>query len=271
MTFLLLFLLLGCGERRKDDYIAKVGDSYLTKEKFLQMIPESKKMGTIDRNYLNSLISGWVRDEILYKNAQKYHFDRDNNLQYKADQYFQDLVVNEFLKYHFQSNVHFTEQQLRDYYNDNKSIYLRKSKAAKVKHFFTKKYDLARRVKKIMSSRNQKLKNELDTTYNFNVQYIEAGKCIQEINELIFQNRPLTYYGPIVSDFGYHVIEVLERYEEGSYKKFTEVRDDIYKRLVHKTMLENYVTFVDSLKNNTEWNFNQESLNKIAGELWQRN
>ena len=108
----------------------------------------------------------------------------------------------------------------------------------------------------------------LDTTYNFEVQYIESGECIDEIDELLFQNRPAKYYGPIVSDFGYHVIKVLERFDKGSYKNYSEVRDDIYKRLVHRKMMENYVMFVDSLKNVTEWKINQDNLNKIAGELW---
>lgn len=261
-------MILACSKVKNDEYIAKVGDQYLNKEQLLRMIPESKKISSMDKNYLNSIISKWVKNEVLYQNAKKYHFDRDQNLKYKAEKYFRDLVIDKYMEYNFQNNIDFSEKQLKIFYNQNKELYKRDSKAAKVKHFFTEKYDIAKKVKNIISSGNSNYEDKLDTSYTFTVQYIQSGECIEEINELIFKNRPLKYYGPVVSDFGYHVIEVLERYDAGSYKSFSQVREDIYKRLVHIKIMKNYVTFVDSLKNQADWKIDHKRLNKIAGELW---
>ena len=268
LFLIFILFLFCCGNKSNEECIARVGNNCLTKEELMHMIPESKKMGVIDRKYLNSLVSSWIKNEILFQKAKDYHFDKDKSLKYKADKYFRDLVVDEYLKYYFQSEINFSEDKIKEYYEKNKDLYIRDSKAAKVKHFFTKKYDVAKRVKNIISSNNYQLKDELDSIYTFKVQYIEFKNCIQEIGQLLFQNRPLKYYGPIVTDFGYHVIEVLERYDKDSYKKLSEVRDDIYKRLVHRKILENYVSFVDSLKNTTEWQLNKENLNEISGELW---
>mgnify|MGYP006302974703 CR=1 FL=1 len=141
LAFVILFSFINCGKSGKSDYIAKVGDEYLDKEKLLHLIPESKDHTEIDEDFVRSLISDWVKNEILYQNAQKYHFDQDKKLQYKADQYFRDLVVNKYLKYHFQNNVNFSEHQLKNFYNENKEIYKRKSEDEKMKHFFKKNYN----------------------------------------------------------------------------------------------------------------------------------
>lgn len=257
-----------CGKKSKEDYIARVGDKYLTKSKLIKMIPEGKKITGVDDSYLNSLISNWVRDEILFQKAKKSHFDKDENIKYKTEQYFRKLVINKYLSFYFQNEVGFSEKILKEYYNNNKNNYLRNDKSAKVKHYFTKKYDLAKEIKNLITSGNNELKGKVDSSYTMDIQFIESGNCIQEIDELIFENRPLTYYGPIVSDFGYHVIEVLERYDKGSYKSFSEVRDDIYKKLIHSEILENYVTFVDSLKNDVDWHVNDKKLKQLSGELW---
>jgi hypothetical protein len=59
---------LSCS-RHKNDYIARVGKSFLTKDDLVKMLPEGAITKNTDKNLVNSLVSSWVNKEILYQKA----------------------------------------------------------------------------------------------------------------------------------------------------------------------------------------------------------
>jgi len=262
----LLILFFNC-EDKKGDSIAYVEDSHLTRKKLQKIVPESKKIGSIDENYLNSIVSDWVQNEILFKEAKKNHFDEDKTIKYKVDKYFKNLVTQEYVNYYIHSKTKISEDKLRKYYRNNKNLFKRNNETVLAKHFFNENYEIAKNTKLVLSSRNEKKINNLLKNHEYDVQYVESGNCIKKFQELIFNGQNKQVYGPIVTDFGYHVIKVDKRYNKGSIKKFSEVRDEIGKKLAQKSSHKQYLHLLDSLKNKYYWKINKNKLNRILGEL----
>ncbi len=76
IVFSALLLILGCTEeQRKDEYIARVNDSYLTREEFASLVDTSKLNG----NDKDQIIKDWIYTELLFQEAKKEGITKQEN------------------------------------------------------------------------------------------------------------------------------------------------------------------------------------------------
>ena len=62
-----------------------------------------------------------------------------------------------------------------------------------------------------------------------------------------------TVSSPIQTDYGYHLIEVLAKYEEGSLRKINEVQEKITEAVVWEKHRSRMQALIVNLKKNAEW------------------
>ena len=76
--------------------------------------------------------------------------------------------------------------------------------------------------------------------------------------EIFSNNQTNTVIGPIKTEYGYHVIEVLGRFSAGTQIDVDEVYDEIYQRLLNqkKALMSN--KYLDSLRNKYSVKINLE-------------
>jgi len=219
----------------------------------------------INSKYLYSLVSSWVKKEILYQKAKQMHFDTDEIIQLKTDDYFKDLVVDSFIKYHFQSNVSIDEAEIRNFYLKNKKSFIRIKDEAKVSHVIINDYNEAKKILSVLKSHNQAEKSEIFTKYKFETKNIKRGESIEQIGKTIFEMTPHNIVGPIVSPYGYHIVQIHKRYKKGSLRPIDEVRDEIFHILAQNKMQQNYISLVDSMMETTDYDMRKDKINKILG------
>ena len=268
---LISLLFLGaCGSRPNNtDYIARVGNTELTDTDLRSILSDSYDNRIMDQSYLNSLITSWTKKEILFQKAKEFHFHDDPAIKFKVDDFYRDLTIDAYIKYHIQTNVSFTEEEIRAYYESNKRSFTRDTDEAKVSHIIIQDLDEAERVKATLRSRSSSDRERLFAQYAFETKIIRKNESLKEINNTVFSTRPRTLLGPIPSDYGYHIIEVLDRYQPGTIRPFEEVRDEIIDRITQQKIQEYYTVLVDSLIDNADYEINEDKLSKLTSELYE--
>lgn len=121
--FLLSIVLASAGcskETNKKDFVARVNDSYLTREEFASLADTT----TLNSDQKVQLIKNWIYDELLYQQAEK-------NGIVKSDEY-QKIIVSSRKKlaaaimleqYSEDEKVDFADDELLAYYELNKDYF----------------------------------------------------------------------------------------------------------------------------------------------------
>lgn len=258
--FLLILSGFSACSRPRGEYIARVGKSYLYKENLLNMLPDGRLSNNIDKNQLNSLVSSWVNKEILYQKACQYHFDRDESVRARVADFYRDLTIDSFVRYYLQTNISIDENEIHNYYLKNKSSFVRDREEAKITHVLIQDFSDAMAIKSAMLNHN---KNELDAfylKYKFETSIVKRGESLSEIDQNIFETAPRSIIGPISSAYGFHIVEVLDRYNSGSVKTIDEVRDEINQLLTRKKIQDQYNNLVDSLIQSASYEIKDENI-----------
>lgn len=70
---------------------------------------------------------------------------------------------------------------------------------------------------------------------------------VPEFEEAAFNMKEGTISEPVKTQFGYHIIKLIERIPEGT-KSFDDVRDEIYQQVVGLKQQDKYIAKIDELK-----------------------
>ena len=259
--FILSLLLLSCSKKdNTGDYIARVNDSYLTADDVIEILETRKNSISTSKDIAKSVITNWVKDEILYQKAKKEHFDKDKKIKNQVDEYFRSLVIDEYLKYHFQSTVSISNSEIEKFYNDNIETYRLDKDALKILHVFVEDYNDANTIKSTLQSLNPDEKKELYANYEFETRVVKKGEVVKDIDVELFERSLSSVVGPISSNYGFHIVEVREKYKAGDYLPLNIVRDDIYERLMQQKNKSEYIFFTDSIFSIADFEIKEDKL-----------
>lgn len=258
--FLIGLLLTSCSKKKSgQDYIARVDDSYLSTEE-IEKIIKTQDLDINDASIGKSIITKWVKEEIIYQKAKKEHFDKDNDIKRKVENYYRSLVVDEYLKYHFQSDVTISNQEIEDYYNKNKDMFRLNTEALKISHIFVEDYNDAKTIKSILESYIEEDKKELYKKYKFDTKIIQKGEIVKDLNTELFEKKNNKIVGPVSSNYGFHIIEILDRYSKNDYKPLSIVRDEIYNTIMQEKNKSDYILFTDEIISNSDYEIDEKKL-----------
>lgn len=262
---LAIIIIYSTCSNHKDEYIARVGNTYLTKEDLMRMLPDGGLTKNVDKNHLNSLVSNWVNKEILYQKAHQYHFDREEGVRSKVADFYRDLTIDSYVRYFLQTNVSIDESEIRDYFLKNKNSFTRDRDEAKIVHVLVQDFNDAMAIKLALTSRNKGALDSFYSKYKFETSVVGRGESLGEIDRNIFETSPRSIIGPIASPYGFHIVEVLSRYTAGSTRNIDEVRDEISQLLTSKKILDRYDMLIDSLIRNANYEIKDENITNFLG------
>jgi hypothetical protein len=122
---------------------------------------------------------------------------------------------------------------------------------AKIMHFFTHIDTIAEFIVETLKSSSEDIdRKALLSNYEVDVTTVEKGSLIDILDNAIFStNRTNIVIGPIQTDYGYHVVEVLGRYSNGTQIDIDEAYDEIYQSLYNQKKEMLSTAFLDSLRN----------------------
>lgn len=237
VLFLGLIVCTGCSkESRKDDYLARVNESYLTREELASLVDTSK----LNFEQKNQVIKNWVYYEMLFQKAKKEGVTaredykrilKISNRHLAASMLLEDFAASESLKY--------SDEELLEYYLNNKNYFKLNANSYLInKVFFTDEN---------IAIKFRELALEKDWRYAVNI-FAEDSSINKSINlQLVDENSiyPLQLSG-IIKDLypqeisivitekpGYYsLVQMLNSYSNNSVPPFNVIRTVIQKRFV---------------------------------------
>jgi parvulin-like peptidyl-prolyl isomerase len=139
-------------------------------------------------------------------------------------------------------------------------MFRHKNDGARIMHFFTSTDTIASFIFDTLNITDESIdRKELLANYQVDVSTVEKGSLVDELDNALFSStRSRNVIGPIQTEYGFHVIEILGRYSAGSQIDIDEGFDEIYQILYNQKKELRTVAFMDSLRNHYNVKINLE-------------
>ena len=239
--------LASCSVREKDNSVvlARVNDQVLTVSKLEKLLPQKNR---IDEQ-LKKFIRDWVDNALYYDAALKDGLHRDSQLSNERDRYYKKIVIGSYLQTKTSSGVTVSNSDIRIYYDENPSAFIRQNDEAYVYHFFTTKHSDARLIRsKLLKKQTVDSESEFFESFDVEKKTVTKGFLLKKLDIAIFKNKRGAIVGPVRTSNGYHVFEILKKHKKGSKMGLEEVYDKIYQRLLKQKRVGLAADLLDSLK-----------------------
>ena len=249
LMFFAVIFLFGCGEEhKKTDYVARVNDSYLSKEKLLSMIDTNSSSNF----YRNEVIRKWINREVLYQEAVKEGIlDKEDykslitktQKELAATFVLNQYVLNEKINLNPVDLVTFYEENQNDFRLSNETYYLNmihfsnedravEFRSVLLNSDWQNSINIFSEDTTIIRSKSKVLLKEQDISP---AKVLRVAKRLhaREISIVIYEKRGY-----------YSIVQVLGKYPKGSLPPFDVIKENIIKRYLEekrKKIIEDYI------------------------------
>ena len=247
LTIGLCCFLASCSVQERDDSVvlARVNDQVLTVKKLEKLLPPENRID----DQLKNFIRAWVDNALYYDAALGDGLLKDSHLSSERDRYYKKIVIGSYLQTKTTSGVMVSNSDIRLYYDENPSAFIRQNDEAYVHHFFTTKHSDARSIRsKLLKKQTIDSESELFESFGVEKKTVKKGFLLKKLDIAIFKNKNKPIVGPVRTSNGYHVFEILKTYKKGSKKGLEDVYDKIYQRLLKQKQAALATDLLDSLK-----------------------
>ena len=239
-----IIVSVSCSTQEDDTSVvlARVGDDVLTIEDMYNV----SSRGAFSKNVVSTFIEEWVDNTVLYRAAKKRGLLADEQLKRARDAYYKKIVVAAYVDSETAVNINITKEDVRTYYKNHRDEFFRGSDEVYAHHFIAQKIVDARSVRDQLAKGSKK---DLSSLGGFLTEsrYIKRGRLINKLDRAVFhKNNPVV--GPIRTDRGFHVFDVVHRYSKGSIMGLDASYDEIYQRLAKQRSSMFSTRLLDSLK-----------------------
>ena len=202
-----------------------------------------------------------MRQELLYQAALARGLHQQERLKTLLAQMRRDLLVAALLDAEFQDReLAFSEAAIRRYHDEHQADFRRPHPEIKARHILLTSQREANARRQTLLQRGESFA-EVARKYSHDASTRnkggELGYFSAAENPVLWaacQDLPLKRISdPIYTEYGYHLIQILERCEAGTVRDLTQVRSQIVEALViehHQSQLDQLVA---KLKNSTDW------------------
>lgn len=242
----LLFFSCGKTSNPESPSVARVGQTVLTQAEL-----ERTMLSLSDRPINKTdIISDWIDRELLFLAALEADIENDETLKLQVETYRKHLIGRTFMDNYIASDITVDNSEIREYYDENRAAFKYQYDGAKIIHFLVQSDTVAVDIAGILRRPSQDIdRKQLLVSYAVDVLDVEKGSSLTPVDEALFSNSRTNIVGPIKTNYGYHVIEVLDRYRAGSQIDLDKAYDEIYQIIYNQKKQRRSAALMDSLRN----------------------
>lgn len=209
----------------------------------------SKNEGVLDKNKkVETVLAKNKGFELFFLEYQKNFGGKIDSIEQLVSLYEKVLYGNVFLEKHLKDKIYVSMEEIREYYLNNKFEFVRKDNELLVLHFISRKVEEAKKVGLALSKKEGNIK--LNTMKDYNIIYskLKKGDLPQTLDNIVFSSFSTgRIIGPIKTDFGYHVVEVVDYLKKGGVLGLDEVYDQISQNIYNYKRANLLENLIDSL------------------------
>ncbi len=240
-----LFLLFSCSRRSNDDRsLARVEDRSLT-------LDDLRDESELVYFSLGETAERWIDEQVLL-----YHFNRseiidESQLAIRLKEYENRLIAGMLLDSLLHRDIKIDPELIREYYVNNQETFQFQDSAALVIHLGFLNPDSASAALEILGGQPTARDSVLNR-FNFDRQLVYRRRTLPVLDQAIFAAEAGQFYGPLATDFGYHLIFVENFYLPGETIPFSLVRKQIFEHLYNEQLPLARSSIIDSLRETTD-------------------
>ena len=253
-----VFLVCGCalgpgkGPGSGSTVVATVNNRAITLEQLNAGLRSLPRNSSIDPNTSlgrRSVLDTMINQELLLQEAKKAAIPERKDIKEAIKAQSDQLVLNQLIYEKFGRRLDVTDEETEAYYGGNKESFVMPERRH-VRHILVDREEMAEKVKKELSEGAdfeelvEEYAVEEGKKNGGDLGYIEKSNIIPEFGDAAFSLKLDEVGGPVKTQLGYHVIQVLD-IKEPEQLDFDSVRDAI-KRLL---MLQKQEALVGSWVN----------------------
>lgn len=261
-------LLLSCtilvfnscnGIQHQGPIAAQVGDAVLT-EATLETWLTDELDPELAETERERFTENWVREELLYQEALARQLDQKAHLRQLLEEARRSLLVSDLLDGEFSGReIQISEDAILTYYRQHQDEFLLLQAQIHARHILlatlrdanAKLQELQRGASFEELARNHSL--DQDTKFSGG----DLGYFSAADDPALWEScRKLQRHSlskPIRTEYGYHIIQVLDRQEAGNPRGLEQVKPQIIETLVHQEHQQRLEEFIARLKASKEW------------------
>ena len=253
---LLLLALLGTKCRRPKDaspVIAVVGEEALTLNELIDKIPNHIRADMTSVN-LREFVLSWINDQVLYQEAVAREIDRDETLRKEFENLKRELVISKLLEQTLNKDIAVAEEEMKAYYDANREGFILSDDMVHAHHVLLGSQKEANEVRKRLRAGEPFGTVAQDITQDsleadaWDLGYFSRNDVIEEIAKVVFKMSVKSISYPIKSDFGYHIVQLVDKQKKGEVESFDTVKDEIKQKLLTRKRQDKYQRFVLQMK-----------------------
>ncbi|UCH10213.1 MAG: hypothetical protein JSU61_13610 [Fidelibacterota bacterium] len=157
------------------------------------------------------------------------------------------LIARMLLDSLLSKHIQIDQEHLREYYANNIQDFRLANDAALVTHIGFRRYDEANSTVEVLKNFATNRDSVLNH-YNYDHHLVHRGRIVPALGEEIFKAEVNRFYGPIQTEFGYHVFMVERFLRAGETTPFILVRRQIYEKLFQMKLPLARTAILDSLR-----------------------
>jgi peptidyl-prolyl cis-trans isomerase C len=260
-------LLASCSAaQEQEQVVARVEEAVLTNSELENLLPAELGMdqGPAEKA---QFVEQWVEEQLLYQEALDRKLDQNPRTQQLLEQAHRDLLVAALLNAEFEGqDTQVSEASIQQYYAENREQFRRTKPEIRALHILlaTEADAAAKR----QALRNGASFEELARLHSLDqetkVRGGDLGYFSADDNPALWEacrGLPFkTLSEPIQTQYGYHLIQVLDRQEAGTIKELDQVRPQIVDTLVRQDYKQRLAELISRLKSSRKWTIDNRQL-----------
>jgi peptidyl-prolyl cis-trans isomerase C len=247
LLILILFLGLGGCKKRESsqkpaqsgvppsagEIIARVNEEVLTEKDLEASLPEAEK-GFISPEQKRDYVRRWIENQILYQKAKSEKIDQDENIKWRIDQIVRNIIIEGFLEKELKERVNVSEEEVKQYYRENKDKFRREQDEVRISHILVKNIAEAGLVGARMQGGESfdQIAKELSLDEGTkekggDIGYVPLSNLPPQFYEVVTKLKTKEISPPIQTDYGFDLVMVTDRKEKGSIKEYEEAKEEV--------------------------------------------
>lgn len=254
-TCFLLGGTVGCERRplrtERDDspVLVTVNGKELTKHDFDIFLPEDYQ-SILTPQERRDYLDRWITTQLLYEEAVSSGMGVSAEIEARLEQYRMDLAADQLLQKVIEEKAVVTDDDVLAYYNSHKNEYLLEYR---VSHILVNTPEDAEKVKSLLSSKSftylvQRYSVDKHARAGGDLGYLSKGNMVPEFEEIVFGMKVGEISDAIESDFGYHIIKIMDIRDARVKLEFLDVAEDLANILTMRKRQAVYDSLVTALR-----------------------
>ena len=270
----LILSLLACNKKEEtksavnESVVAKINDKEITMSYFTERIkdyPSLAHNGPMDEEAKKGFLDNLIVRELLIQEAIHNGIDKEKETAAFIEEMKKRILVDKVFKKEVDGKVSVSEDDIKKFYNEHPEE-IKNPDEIRANHILLKTREEAEMVRK-------KIKDGIkfeDAAKKYSVDsgskdsggdlgFFSRGMMVPEFDEAAFKLNIGEISDIVQSQFGFHIIKVLEK-RPGKQKSFDEAKQEIEKKLLSNKRKERFDVLVAELKAKAKITINNDIL-----------